>query len=245
MATAKKSTVKKTVFERLSEINVNEHTDVKGKLSYLSWAWAWSVVKKECPDASYEILPFDYDKKLGYMCNTKVTIEGETNHMWLPVMDSMNKAMKGHEYTYKVKDWNATKAAGKTMYEEKPVAQATMFDINKTNMRCLVKNLAIFGLGLYIYAGEDLPEVEMEEAKAAVEAEKAKAQAAKKPERKVAPKKPSSVTLKVNDENWTERVAPYLDKNKDKDSDDLINTLKIKYKITAATKKAIEAYLLN
>jgi hypothetical protein len=66
--------------------------------------------------------------------------------MWLPVMDGANKAMKAEAYTYTTK------------YGEKDVEPASMFDINKTIMRCLVKNLAMFGLGLYIYAGEDLPE---------------------------------------------------------------------------------------
>jgi len=68
--------------------------------------------------------------------------------MWLPVMDGANKAMKATAYTYTTK------------YGEKNVEAATMFDINKTIMRCLTKNLAMFGLGLYIYAGEDLPEVD-------------------------------------------------------------------------------------
>ena len=77
---------------------------------------------------------------------TKVTIEGITHEMWLPVLDEKNKAMKNKLYTYKTK------------YGEKEVAPATMFDINKTIMRCLTKNLAMFGLGIYIYAGEDLPE---------------------------------------------------------------------------------------
>jgi hypothetical protein len=72
--------------------------------------------------------------------------------MWLPVMDGANKAMKRQPYTYKVWDRYNNK------WQEKQVAAATMFDINKTIMRCLVKNLAMFGLGLYIYAGEDLPE---------------------------------------------------------------------------------------
>ena len=80
------------------------------------------------------------------MVFTKVTIEDITHEMWLPVMDGANKAMKSKPYTYKTK------------YGEKSVEAATMFDINKTIMRCLTKNLAMFGLGIYIYAGEDLPE---------------------------------------------------------------------------------------
>lgn len=137
---------KKSVFERLSAINVNGHVEKKDNLTYLSWAWAWSVTKKECPDASYKVLNTDYDDDLGFMCHTEVTIEGQTLEMWLPVMDGKNKSMKKKPYTYTTK------------YGEKQVEAATTFDINKTIMRCLVKNLAMFGLGIYIYAGEDLPE---------------------------------------------------------------------------------------
>lgn len=137
---------KKSVFERLSAINVNEHVEKKDDLKYLSWAWAWSETKKACPDATYKIGETEYDETLGFMCHTTVTIEGETLEMWLPVMDGKNKSMKKTPYTYK------------TRFGDKTVDAATTFDINKTIMRCLVKNLAMFGLGIYIYAGEDLPE---------------------------------------------------------------------------------------
>jgi hypothetical protein len=143
-----------TTFEKLSAINVNDHVEKKKDLSYLSWAWAWSEVKKAYPDTKYEILETEYDEILGFMCHTSVTIEGETLKMWLPVMDGANKSMKKTEYTYKGNAW----VNGKKVEVEKTVEAATMFDINKTIMRCLVKNLAMFGLGIYIYAGEDLPE---------------------------------------------------------------------------------------
>jgi hypothetical protein len=148
------------VFETLSSINVNEYTEKKNGLTYLTWSYAWKEFKKVCPDATYEVVKFDgkpyvYDENLGYMCYTTVTVNGLTHEMWLPVMDGANKAMKAVPYTYKVKSY------GKEV--EKTVQAATMFDINKTIMRCLVKNLAMFGLGLYIYAGEDLPEAEQPE----------------------------------------------------------------------------------
>ena len=154
-----------TVFDELNAINVNDKTEKKKsggtELTYLSWTWAWAEVKKRYPEAHYEIimhngLPYVYDENTGYMVFTTVTIDGITHMMWLPVMDGANKAMKNQPYTY------ATKYNG-----EKTVDAATMFDVNKTIMRCLVKNLAMFGLGLYIYAGEDLPEVEVEEQKTA------------------------------------------------------------------------------
>ena len=145
-----------THFEILNAIDVNDKTEKKSngsvELTYLSWAWAWQELKKKFPEATYEIekfennLPYVYDEQTGYMVFTKVTIENITHEMWLPVMDGANKAMKSQPYTYKTK------------FGEKTVEAATMFDINKTIMRCLTKNLAMFGLGIYIYAGEDLPE---------------------------------------------------------------------------------------
>lgn len=138
-------------FQEVYSINVNDKVEKKDGLSYLSWAYAWAEFKKIYPEAIYEIKRFDgkpyiYDENLGYMVFTSVTAESLTYEMWLPVMDGKNKAMKSESYTYTTK------------YGEKTVEAATMFDVNKTIMRCLVKNLAMFGLGLYIYAGEDLPE---------------------------------------------------------------------------------------
>ena len=155
-------------FEDVYKINVNEKTEEKNGLTYLSWAWAWAEFKKAYPTAEYKIkrfennLPYVYDEKTGYMVFTEVTVDGLTYEMWLPVMDGANKAMKAEAYTYLVKkyEWDARKnrSVWNGEYEEKTVETATMTDINKAIMRCLTKNLAMFGLGLYIYAGEDLPE---------------------------------------------------------------------------------------
>ena len=141
-------------------INVNDKTEQKNKLTYLSWPFAWAEVKKRCPDATYNIkrfangLPYVFDEKVGYMVFTDVTIDGLTHEMWLPVMDGANAAMKDKPYQYQVMQWQN----GKKVSVTKDCAAADMFDINKTIMRCLVKNLAMFGVGLYIYAGEDLPD---------------------------------------------------------------------------------------
>jgi len=159
-------------FEKLNKTNVNEYIEkkkVNGKeLSYLSWANAWAELKKEYPEATYIIkkfgnnqLPYVYDENTGYMVFTEVTIENLTYEMWLFVMDGANKAMKNEKYEYEVKEYNYGKPTGKMI--KKSVELATMFDINTTIMRCLVKNLAMFGLGLYIYAGEDLPEGDKED----------------------------------------------------------------------------------
>ena len=145
--------MKKELFEQIYKINVSDKTEQKNGLTYLSWAWAWAEFVKVCPDARYEIKMFDgkpyiYDEKLGYMVFTSVTVGDDTKEMWLPVMDGANKAMLDHPYKYTIGKY------------ERVCQAATMFDINKTIMRCLTKNLAMFGLGLYIYAGEDLPEEE-------------------------------------------------------------------------------------
>ena len=145
----------KSTWDVLSAINCNEHTEQKNGLTYLSWAWAWGFVKTNFPDANYKVRqydgkPFLFDESLGYLVTTEVTIKGETIEMSLPVMDGANKAQKHIAYTY-----------GKY---NKTCEAATMFDINTAIMRCLTKNLAMFGLGHYIYAGEDLPLSSLEEA---------------------------------------------------------------------------------
>jgi hypothetical protein len=136
-------------FEEVLKINVNDKTEKKGSLTYLSWTWAWAEFKKIYPEAMYKIKEYNGifctgNDKIGYMVSTSVTADGLTYDMWLPVMDMRNKS----------------------------IMQPTSYDVNKSIMRCLTKNLAMFGLGLYIYAGEDLPE---DEQKAPREATKAQA----------------------------------------------------------------------
>lgn len=163
----KKDEVKKSIFDILFALDVNSKVEEKNGLKYLSWSWAWAEVKKLYPSAYYEIerfgenkAPYLYDEDLGYMVFTRVHIENEEYEMWLPVMDGANKAMLNHDYTYEVtkKNWNSNTRKYDYTTETKTCKKATMFDVNKTIMRCLVKNLAMFGLGLYIYSGEDLPE---------------------------------------------------------------------------------------
>jgi hypothetical protein len=139
------------------------------------------------------------------MCRTSVTIEGETLEMWLPVMDGANKAMKKVAYEYKTK------------YGPKQVEAATSFDINKTMMRCLVKNLAMFGLGIYIYAGEDLPETEM-----LVET----------------PTETKIVTLDIGDDNWV-KVLKYISSVKELGLEKIVENLSTKYAISTVVKKEI------
>lgn len=210
MATTKTTTTRKTTtkklstFERLSAINVNKYVENKQGLTYLSWAFAWSETKKHCPDATYTIGETEYDEATGFMCHTSVTIEGETLEMWLPVMDGKNKSMKKYKYTYP------------TRYGEKEVEPATTFDINKTIMRCLVKNLAMFGLGIYIYAGEDLPVVEEE---TPVKATTTKTTNSGKP------------VLTVGDDKW-KAIVNFVKENHTIGLDNIVGKISTKYTLS-------------
>jgi hypothetical protein len=167
--TKKEKVVKrdKSVFEILSTKDVSEHTrvlKVNGKsYSYLSWTHAMKIVLIAFPDMQYEVtrdpytnLPYFEGEETGLMCFTKVTINKITREMWLPVLNGANKPMKSKSYTYKVKKYNPDRNA-EIKYIDKKVEAADMFAVNTTIMRCLVKNLAMFGLGINIYSGEDLP----------------------------------------------------------------------------------------
>ena len=129
-------------FNQLFTVNANEHTEKKNGLTYLSWAWAWAEVKKKFPDANYTI----YEDNNGCIywtdgrtcwVKTGVTINGIEHVEYLPVMDFKNKSI--------------------------PLENITSFEVNKAIQRSLTKACARHGLGLYIYAGEDLPEEDEEE----------------------------------------------------------------------------------
>ena len=136
---------KQSVFDVLNSINVNEHTEKKNGLTYLSWAWAWAKVKEHYPSATYTIyenasgLNYHTDGRTAWV-KTGVTIEGQEHIEYLPVMDYRNASI--------------------------PVDKLTSFDVNKAIQRSLTKAVARHGLGLYIYAGEDLPETEQEDRRA-------------------------------------------------------------------------------
>lgn len=130
-------TQKKNYFEILNSINVSDKTEQKNGLTYLSWAWAWGEVKKLHPTANYKIYETEEgciywtDGKTAWV-KTGVTINEIEHIEYLPVMDYKNKSI--------------------------PVDSITSFDVNKAIQRSLTKAVARHGLGLYIYAGEDLPE---------------------------------------------------------------------------------------
>lgn len=126
-------------FIELNNINVNDHTEKKNNLTYLSWAWAWQEVKKLFPNANYKVYERDdgciywTDGKTAWV-KTGVTINDIEHIEYLPIMDYRNQSI--------------------------PLDKITSFDVNKSIQRSLTKACARHGLGLYIYAGEDLPESE-------------------------------------------------------------------------------------
>ena len=163
------------VFNTLNAINVNDRTEKKNGLTYLSWAWAWGEVKKRYPDAFYTI----YESANGWNYHTDgrtcwvktgVTIEGLELVEYLPVMDYKNKSISADN--------------------------VTSFDVNKAIQRSLTKAIARHGLGLYIYAGEDLPEEDPE----ASEKPKAKAKA-----------KPSTSDIVLGTEFGMEIAAAFVE----------------------------------
>lgn len=156
------------MFDALNALDLSDKVEQRNGLTYLSWSAAWNEFKSAYPTATYEIernpatgLPYFSDPTIGIMVFTSVTVDGITHSMWLPVMDTKNKAMKEQPYSYTVYDSYKRQEVTKT------VEAATMFDVNKTIMRCLVKNLAMFGLGLYIFSKEDLPDRSQDESNSA------------------------------------------------------------------------------
>lgn len=197
-------------FMEMYSKDVSSKVEKKNGLSYLSWAFAWAEVKKIDENASYEIHEDSqgnafFASQLGIDCKVSVTINGKTHTMRLPVMDGANKAMKSESYKYTTK------------YGEKTVEAATSFDVNKTIMRCLVKAIAMHGLGLYIYAGEDLPEdagidVKTETKVTAVKVE-VKKEATTTPEEKLVAANPENAVNavpKTGKAGWGKKSAPVV-----------------------------------
>jgi len=191
----------KSSFETLSNINVNDKVEKKNGLSYLSWAWAWQVVKKHYPQSTYTIYEnndgfnYHHDGMTAWV-KTGVTIEGIEHIEYLPIMDYRNKSI--------------------------PLTDLTSFHVNSSIQRSLTKAIARHGLGLYIYAGEDIPADEVSSK---------------------TPDEPKVVTLNIGDDNW-EKVLRWVAANKEKGLAEIIKTLQTKYKVSAKAKTALKAELV-
>lgn len=183
-------------FKELNSINVNKMTEKKGNLTYLSWAYAWQETMKVCPDMTRTVYEsatgnnYHTDGKTAWV-KVGITIGGQEHIDYLPIMDARNAAL--------------------------PIEKVTSFDVNKAIQRSTTKAIGLHGLGLYIYAGEDMPDDE---------------KAAK------APSEPAIIDLVVGDENWA-KVMNYLTANKKKGSKFIIEQLSKKYSISEATRSEI------
>lgn len=168
----------KNYFQTLNGINVNDKTETKGGLTYLSWSFAWGEVKKLFPDSTYTIYEnengWNYHTD-GHTCwvKTGVTVNGIEHIEYLPVMDFKNRSI--------------------------PLETVTSTDVNKAIQRSLTKAIARHGLGLYIYAGEDLPEEETEKEEARIREELKKPINAKDLKRLEATLKPNQVEYILKD----------------------------------------------
>ncbi len=123
----------KTIWDKLSSVDVTEQTTQKNGYTYLTWCWAWAKLMESFPTAVYRFEPEHSLPDGSVMCQCEITItdgqETVSHSMWLAVMDHRNKAIQNPDAT----------------------------QVNKARMRCLVKCIAMFGLGAYIYANEDIP----------------------------------------------------------------------------------------
>ena len=183
-------------FKELNAINVNKMTEKKGNQTYLSWAYAWQETMKVCPDMTRTVYEsatgnnYHTDGKTAWV-KVGITIGGQEHIDYLPIMDARNAAL--------------------------PIEKVTSFDVNKAIQRSTTKAIGLHGLGLYIYAGEDMPDEE---------------KTAK------APSEPAIIELVVGDENWA-KVMNYLTANKKKGSKFIIEQLSKKYSISEATRSEI------
>lgn len=183
----------KNYFTELNSVDVSDKIEKKNGLSYLSWAWAWGELKKRHPDANYKV----YENENGWnyftdgktcWVKTGVTVNGVEHIEYLPVMDFKNKSI--------------------------PLNAITSFEVNKTIQRSLTKAVARHGLGLYIYAGEDLPETGDGEPVAVVEpAKPVKKAPAKKTIAETAPTKPTADIPEMSKDEARQMFIDYCSAN--------------------------------
>ena len=206
------NTKKKSVFETLNGINVNKFTEKKNGLTYLSWAWAWSKVKENYPNSTYTVYENEHgmiyhtDNRSAWV-KTGVTIEGEEHIEYLPIMNYSNKSLS--------------------------MDKLTSVEVNKAIQRSLTKAIARHGLGLYIYAGEDLPQDEV----VAKQEELASKVSSKTPS-KTKPAASDRLPLKKGDENW-DNVMNFVRDNKAQGVKKLTDLIAKKYVVSASVKTSV------
>ena len=175
----------KSIWETLSAIDCNEHTEKKNGMTYLSWAWAWGILKKHYPTATFtkhlsdDGIPVFLDSDSNGYVKVTVTIGDESMTEVFPVLDFRNKSIKNPD----------------------------SFAVNTALQRCLTKALSYFGLGHYIYAGEDIPQ------DAESTSKEEKVEEVKKEVKKVEEKasKPDTLTIDVPDKGTFKKVDTDVD----------------------------------
>lgn len=192
------------VFKELRKKNVKKHIQKKGKQDYIPWAIAWTMLKEEFPNAQrivYEnpINGLNYfdDGRTAYV-KVGIIVQGLEETDYLPVMDFRNKSI--------------------------PLEKITSMDVNKTIQRSTVKAIALHGLGLELWAGEDIESGDTSS---------------------VVPKKDKTkklITLKKGDDNWT-KVLSYIEQNPKSTIDTLVKNLRSKYQISKETKDELRKHL--
>ena len=191
----------KSTFKTLASVNVKDRVEKKGRFDYLSWAYAWAMVKDQYPDANRKVyeseateLNYFTDGRTGYV-KVGVTVDGTEHIDYLPIMGHNNQSLS--------------------------IDKITSFAVNKTIQRSTVKAIAMHGLGLSLWAGEDL--VDISEAVPPV-------------------KKESKPTLKKTSDKWND-VVNYVKANNTKTLSSIVKTLETKYIIPANIKKELGAYV--
>lgn len=192
----------KSTYQKLSEINIKDKIERKGSLDYLSWANAWDLLKKQHPDAQRNVYESEHTG-LNYFTDGKSAyvkvgiVVGKLEHIdYLPVMDYRNNSI--------------------------PLDKVTSTDVNKTIQRSTAKAIAMHGLGLSLWTGEDVPELTAT------------------PVAKPTNGKPKTIVLEVGDENWA-KVLKYIGANHKLGITKIVEQLKVKYNVSASVKKELSA----
>lgn len=192
-----------TTFKALASINVKDKIEKKGRFDYLSWAYAWAIIKDKYPDANRKVYESDHtglnyftDGNTAYV-KVGVTIGGVEHIDYLPIMNHQNRSIK--------------------------VESVTSFDVNKAIQRSMVKAIGMHGLGLSLWAGEDLVDVS---------------------EEKPPVKKSVKPSLQKTHKNWADCVS-YIKSNKTVPFAQLIKNLEERFTIPASNKKELNSYYAN
>jgi hypothetical protein len=191
-----------SVFKTLSEIDIKSKVEKKGSQSYISWSNAWGLVKEKFPTLQ-RIVYEDPQTGLNYFTDHKtayvkvgIIIDGLEHIDYLPVMNYKNASIK--------------------------IEDVTSFDVTKTIQRSMVKAIAMHGLGLQMWSGEDLVQTTKGAAQPAAVADK--------------------VALNIGDSNWA-NVVKYVGNNKQLDLNTIVKNLQVKYTISTAVKKELATYV--